>query len=156
MIVDNIENASRYFDTHSYFEEAFEFIRNFDGTITDKQKVSLSGQDLIAIIEPSDSKGRTGARLEAHKKYIDIQYCVEGDEEIGWTPLNECQTVTHPHCHEKDIAFFADVPKLWIPLKSGTFAVFFPEDAHAPLAGSGKVKKIIMKIAVQTPESSSK
>jgi beta-galactosidase beta subunit len=49
---------------------------------------------------------------------------------------------------EKDIVFFDDAPETWFRVPAGSFAVFFPEDAHAPLAGEGEVRKVIVKVAV--------
>jgi beta-galactosidase beta subunit len=45
-----------------------------------------------------------------------------------------------------DIGFVKDQPTLWIPVPPGSFAVFFPEDGHAPLAGDGPLRKIVLKI----------
>jgi beta-galactosidase beta subunit len=33
-------------------------------------------------------------------------------------------------------------------LQPGSFAIFFPEDAHAPLSSTGRVHKIVVKVAV--------
>ena len=44
--------------------------------------------------------------------------------------------------------FFADQPLAWAALPPGKFMIFFPEDAHAPLAGSGDLHKAVMKFAI--------
>ena len=44
---------------------------------------------------------------------------------------------------------FGDKPDLWFSLPPGSFAIFFPSDAHAPLAGAGKTMKAVVKIAVK-------
>jgi beta-galactosidase beta subunit len=44
---------------------------------------------------------------------------------------------------------FGDRPELYFTLPPGCFVVFFPSDAHAPLAGNGKVLKAVVKIAVK-------
>jgi beta-galactosidase beta subunit len=44
--------------------------------------------------------------------------------------------------------FFRDRPDSWLSLPAGRLAIFFPDDAHAPLAGRGTLKKAIVKIAV--------
>jgi len=36
----------------------------------------------------------------------------------------------------------------WCPVPAGSFAVFFPEDAHAPMVSDGEVHKVILKVAV--------
>jgi YhcH/YjgK/YiaL family protein len=47
-----------------------------------------------------------------------------------------------------DMQFFTDEPDAWIATKSGTFVIFFPEDAHLPLISSGQIHKVVVKVAV--------
>ena len=35
-----------------------------------------------------------------------------------------------------------------LAVSSGAFAIFYPEDAHAPLATSGPIHKAVVKVAV--------
>jgi biofilm protein TabA len=103
---------------------------------------------MFVIIDRKDGRGHDGARLEAHRRYIDIQYTIHGDEEIGWSPLAACTAPAGPFDATKDIIFFDDAPSSWLSVPRGSFAIFFPEDAHAPLAGRGALTKAIVKIAV--------
>ena len=70
-------------------------------------------------------------------------------DQIGWLPTPECQRVSSPYDAGKDIGFFHDRPPTWLALSPGHFALFFPEDAHAPLAGDGPAHKAVVKVAVQ-------
>ena len=47
------------------------------------------------------------------------------------------------------IGFFNDQPKSWTPVSAGSFVIFFPQDAHAPLVGGGEIHKAVLKIAVE-------
>ena len=108
----------------------------------------IDGDRMFVILDRQDGRGRDGARLEAHRRYIDIQYTIAGEEEIGWTPLASCTAPDGPFDETKDIAFFRDAPSAWLRVSPGSFAIFFPEDAHAPLAGRGALVKAIVKIAL--------
>jgi len=77
-----------------------------------------------------------------------VQYTMEGDEEIGWMPLAECGQPIDEYNAAKDVSFFTARPTTWLAVPEGSFAIFFPDDAHAPLAGRGAVKKAILKVAV--------
>lgn len=101
-------------------------------------------------MENVQGKPREMARLEAHRKYIDIQLVLEGDETMGWKPLVDCVDAVSEHSAEKDIRFFRDAPASWIAVPPGHFCIFFPEDAHAPLVGTGALHKVIFKVAVET------
>ena len=87
------------------------------------------------------------ARLEAHRRYIDIQLVLDGDEQMGWKPLADCYNPMSEHSMEKDIGFFHDAPASWVSVPPDHFCIFFPEDAHAPLVGTGQIRKVIFKIA---------
>jgi len=101
---------------------------------------------MLIILENAQGKGRNAAKLEAHERYIDIQLCWQGSEVIGWRPTSDCHAVTEPYHAERDIKFFGDRSEIWLELTGDRFAVFFPDDAHAPLAGDSAVGKAIMKI----------
>jgi len=75
-----------------------------------------------------------------------IQITLEGTEEIGYKPTALCTDAEGPFDEEKDVVLFLDPPEIWTPLTEGMFAVYFPEDAHAPLAGQGPVRKAVVKI----------
>ena len=73
---------------------------------------------------------------------------VDGSEEIGWRPTAECRELTDPYDAPRDIMFFADQPLAWIELPIGKFMIFYPEDAHAPLASTGDNVKAVIKVAI--------
>jgi YhcH/YjgK/YiaL family protein len=108
----------------------------------------LAGERLFALINRDPGRGRQRARLEAHRKYIDIQLLVAGTEEIGWRELGDCRQVDEAYDEARDIMFFADRPDAWINLPPGKFMIFYPQDAHAPLAAEGDNVKAVIKVAV--------
>jgi YhcH/YjgK/YiaL family protein len=66
---------------------------------------------------------------------------------MGWSPLAACRQAL-PFDASKDVGLCNDISASWVLVPQGSFALFFPEDAHAPLAGTGKVKKAVVKVAV--------
>lgn len=90
---------------------------------------------------------------EAHRKYIDIQYLIEGEELIGVAPLASMERVAEA-APERDIWFYeGETAKL--PLSGGRFAILFPQDAHAPCIAAGEcrpVRKVVVKVAVEPAE----
>jgi YhcH/YjgK/YiaL family protein len=147
MILDTLANAARYVDLHPGFAAAFEQLRRTDLSTLNAGKYPIDGDRLILLIDQPEGRGRDGARLEAHRRYIDIQYSISGHEVIGWKSLAECST-SDPYADERDIEFFSDTPETWLALSPGKFTIFFPDDAHAPLAGVGPLHKAVLKIAV--------
>jgi biofilm protein TabA len=148
MVLDTLSCAERYTRLHPRFAEAFSYLEATDLGALPTGRTDIEGDDLFVIIDRKDGRGREGARLEAHRRYIDIQCTISGEEEIGWTPLATCVEPDGPFDETKDIVFFRHAPSAWLRVPPGSFAIFFPEDAHAPLAGSGAVVKAIVKVAV--------
>jgi YhcH/YjgK/YiaL family protein len=49
---------------------------------------------------------------------------------------------------EKDVLFYEDLPELFFELKPAHFAIYFPDDVHAPMIGEGTIKKLVVKVRV--------
>lgn len=148
MILDNLARAERYLHLHEGFRAGFRFLSRNDLLGLDCGRHEIDGDRVFALINRDPGRGREGARLEAHRKYIDIQFLVDGSEEIGWRPTAECESLTDPYLDARDIMFFGDAPLTWIQLPVGKFMIFFPDDAHAPLASTGDNVKAVIKVAV--------
>jgi YhcH/YjgK/YiaL family protein len=148
MVLDTMACADRYASLHRRFGRAFRFLAETELESLPTGRTDILGDEMFVILDRKDGRGRDGARLEAHRRYIDIQYTIRGEEEIGWKPLTACVNAEDRFDSDRDIVFFGDVPTVWLRVPRGTFAIFFPDDAHAPLAGTGALVKAIVKVAV--------
>jgi biofilm protein TabA len=149
MILDRLAGWRRYASLHDGFVAAFQALASLHAHDVPAGKRSIDGDRLYLLIASDLGRGREGARLESHRRYIDIQLTLAGQEEIGWLPLADCGAAAEPYLPERDIAFFSPRPETWLSLPPGTFAIFFPDDAHAPLAGQGELVKAVAKVAVE-------
>jgi len=148
-IVDRLENYEKYLSLHPAFAKAFAFLQQNDMTKIEQIKHVIDGDQLFCSVATSQGRKREEGLLEAHRKYIDIQYVISGKEEMGFKPVADCKQVKEAYSAEKDIAFYSDAPEQWIPVPPGSFIIFFPEDAHAPLIGEGDILKAVVKVAVE-------
>ena len=69
-------------------------------------------------------------------------------ETYGWKPREKCKMQNGAYNPEKDVRFFSDAPDMFFQLTDGQFAVFFPEDVHAPMIGEGEIKKVVIKVKI--------
>jgi len=147
MILDALAEADRYAAFGRDFVEAFRFLRREDLPALSDGRVEIDGDRLYAIVMRVAGKGRENARLETHRRYLDIQYVADGTDLMGWRSARD-PLPGGGYDAAKDIAFHAAPPVSWVEVPAGHFAVFFPADAHAPLAGTEGVHKVVVKIRV--------
>ncbi|MDP1996241.1 MAG: YhcH/YjgK/YiaL family protein [Gallionella sp.] len=148
MILSTLSQSDRYAALHPLFPRAFEYIRNTDLLALAPGRYPIVGEQLFVIVENVAGRTREDAKLECHRNYIDIQLVLEGVDEMGWKALADCVDPVSDYSAEKDIRFFHDAPASWIATPPGAFCIFFPEDAHAPLVSTSRIRKAIFKIAL--------
>ncbi len=149
MILATLTEADCYAALHPLFARAFEFLRSTDLKALAPGQHAIDGERLFAIVEDCAGRTRAEAKLECHRRYIDIQLVLEGIDEMGWKPLGECVDAATDYDAARDIRFFNDAPASWIATLPGSFCLFYPDDAHAPLVSAGMIRKVVVKIAVQ-------
>jgi YhcH/YjgK/YiaL family protein len=115
-------------------------------------KVEIDGDRVFALVQRYETMINDAPKFEYHRKYIDVQFIVSGEEVIGWAPV-ALMTITEAYDAAKDICFGAMAIGKWTPihLQAGQLAVLWPEDGHAPKLASGApspVMKIVVKVAV--------
>ena len=148
MILDTLNHIDRYAALHPLFPRAFDYIRNTDLHALGAGMHPIIDKQLFVIVEEAQGRSRDMAKLECHRRYIDIQLVLEGTDEMGWKPLADCHQPLGDYSEERDIRFFHDTADSWISTPANAFCIFFPEDAHAPLVSSGRIRKCVFKIAV--------
>jgi YhcH/YjgK/YiaL family protein len=147
MILDRLENAEKYFALHQRLAPGFEFLRRPDlSSLTDGNH-QIDGQRIYVHMRHWQVKGRAGSKVEMHRTHIDIHFPISRWEEIGWKS-QPCKQVSKTYDPQKDIEFFADPIDSWITVPVGSFAIFFPQEAHAPEAVEGELHKGTVKILV--------
>ena len=145
MILDHLDNWKQYASLHRGFARAFEFLARKDLASLAAGRDEVDGDRLYVVVVRADGVGREKAVLEAHRKYIDVQFCVSGTDEMGWRPTAQCAG-SKGFDAAKDLELFSDRPLAWATVAPGSFAVFFPADAHAPGGGTGALHKIVVKV----------
>ena len=149
MILDALKNADRYAPLNRAFARAFEFLRTTDLASLDAGRTPIDGKRIYAVVVKTDGTGKSGTKLEAHRDYIDIQFALRGTDLIGWTHAAELAGRGNGYDAAKDCELFDVPPRLWVEVPPGHFAIFFPEDAHAPAGATGPLHKIVVKVAVR-------
>lgn len=146
MVVDTLENLDKYVSLNPLFAQAVEFIKSHNLQAMEVGKTELKGTDLVVNIAQTAPKTKEQAKLETHNAFIDIQIPLSGTEVMGYTAGKDCVPANAPYNAEKDITFFEGLAEDYIAVKPGMFAIFFPQDGHAPGITPDGVKKVIVKV----------
>lgn len=148
MIITTLDSLSMYEQLIPHVDEIAGLISEMDRTFEDLPggRVDLGREDMFAVLVSTDLDGSVSPVLEAHRTFLDIQYVRTGREVIGWKPLAD-------HCSAKgydadsDVELFDDLAcDTLFSLQKGQLAILYPHDLHAPMSGTGRVEKVILKI----------
>lgn len=147
MIIDTLENLEQYASVNPRFAKAIEYLKSTDLNAQELGKVELDGKDLVVNFSIAKGKTKEQAQLETHKNFIDIQIPLSCTEVMGYTPA--CNLPEGEYNAEKDITKFAMPSEAYIPVHPGMFAIFFPQDGHAPcISEEESIRKVIVKVRV--------
>lgn len=146
MVVDTLENLEKYASLNPLFAQAIDFLKSTNLNALEVGKTELKGSDLVVNVQQTAPKAKEQAKLETHNVFIDIQIPLSGTEVMGYTAAKDCIPADAPYNAEKDITFFEGLADDYITMKPGMFAIFFPQDGHAPGITPTGVKKIVVKV----------
>ena len=121
----------------------------------DKENLELGkyvvNEDFFYLVQEYETKDPEIARHEAHEKYVDIQYMIQGKEQIDIAPAEKME-VEEPYNADRDVVFFKEPEQAThVVLTDGGCAVLNPTDSHKPgrrVGKAAKVRKIVGKVRI--------
>ena len=147
MIIDVLENIEKYSSINHRFKTAFDFIKNTDFINLPCGRYEIEGANIYANVEEYITKLKS--KPEYHKKYIDIQLVVKGEENIGYCDISEIKN-SEPFDNQKDIGFL-EAKVDFIKMSPKNFMILFPNDVHQPCIAINEpqtVKKVVVKVKI--------
>jgi len=150
MILDMVAHRGRCRGIGSGIERALEYLANTDFTALEDGKYEIEGDEIYALLLTYKTEAEEVRGFEVHRQYLDVQYILSGREFIYWAPLEE-MTPAGEYSEEKDIIFLSGDARARLQLTPGSFALFFPEDAHKPNCawdGPQQVRKAVVKVRI--------
>lgn len=131
---------------------ALEYLKN-----TDLNKLELGRHDindwLYVNVQEYETKDVSLCRFESHRKYVDVQYMINGTEAIEVADLQgQNLAVSVEYNEEQDVAFWLDKPtQMKVVLTNNSYVIFYPQNAHKPCIAVNqpvKVKKLVAKVCL--------
>ena len=148
MILDTLENYQLYNSINERITKGFDFLRTTDLDSLPSGKHDIEGDTIFALVQEYQTKPLEDCKLESHKKYIDIQYVIRGEEMMGVTTQNNQKIIEVNE--DKDYTFYEGTTSL-VRVSKGMFTIFFPDDLHQPCVQTelvSEVKKVVIKVLI--------
>ena len=127
--IDTLSFAEHYKRYPERWKLAFDYLSSVkkDSLIVGKKFLS---EDVFVSVDEYRTKKKEDVLFESHRRYIDLQYVMEGEEYIGFSRYPVKEVV--PYNVERDITFYnANIEQL-LKADAGHFFIFFPTDLHQP------------------------
>ena len=149
MIIDTIDNLSKYVGLNPLFADVIEFLKNHDLRTMEPGKYPINDKDLFLNLSLTKRRTKETAFLETHIDMIDIQVPITCAETFGYMPLSDLPAFEYNP--EKDITLYGDTkPQTYVTVNPMQMAIFFPQDGHAPcIIDEPEIKKAIFKVSVK-------
>jgi biofilm protein TabA len=147
--IDKVQFAKQYHLNQAAWDKAFAYLKNTDLKTLANGRHVIDGENVYAIVTEAPTKDYDKTAFESHRKYIDLQYVITGEENMAKAPVTSV-TISKPYDETTDLANYTGEGKIYT-VPAETFMLFFPTDAHRPNitpGGNKVVKKIVIKIAV--------
>lgn len=149
MLASTLDYAADHDYRSERFQAAYAFLAQADLAELPIGRVDIDGDDVFANIQEYETIPASEKQMEAHRRYYDVQYVVEGEELMEYAPL-EGLAEARPFDEDADFGLYAapDRPSS-VVLRAGDVAVLAPEDAHKPgcaLGAPSRVHKVVVKV----------
>jgi len=149
MIYDTLNHLDAYKGIHPGVIKGLKLLRDMDFSAIGDGRHEIDGENLFILLQSYNTKPENDTP-EAHKKYIDIQYLISGQELVGVGPLEEM--IQEAEARPDGDIWFYHGPVSQILLSGERFIVLWPGDAHAPCIAVDGVpahcRKCVVKVKV--------
>jgi YhcH/YjgK/YiaL family protein len=149
MIIDQLKNAHLYYGMSKKIAIALKFLEENNLSAMSSGRYTVDGDDIFALSQSYMTKDIQDCKWEAHRRYIDVQFILQGREKMGYAGMEKLQVI-QDYDEETDVAFFEGEGDFF-DLSTGYFAIFAPDDAHMPgiaIDTPEPVKKFVVKIKI--------
>jgi biofilm protein TabA len=150
--VDKVEFARQYNANKDLWDAAFAYLKNTNLQTLPVGKYTIVPDKVTVSVTEDSTKNFEKTNWESHRKMVDIQYIVRGEEKMGVAPVSTAKVIK-PYDEKRDAANYEVEGKYYVSTPD-KFFIFFPTDAHRPnitTGGNKPDKKIVIKVLAANP-----
>lgn len=150
----HVDHADSYRGLGAGIDAAFDFLTARDVVSCPDGKHTVNADGVFAIVQRYATKSDVDAIWETHRKHVDVQFIGQGRERMGWCRRTHALTIREPYREDREAEFYEPPAEpSFFELGTGEFAIFWPDDVHAPsLMAAGEVQpQHVLKVVVKVP-----
>ena len=153
MIFGNVNSGEDISIYPLALQKALRYLKETDFTTMENGKYPIDDNMIVNVFEPRTAQ-RATKRPEVHQQDIDIHFVVRGCERDYYFMDMGDNVLDEDKFDELDVGFYKPNPdalESYATLQPGSYACFFPEDAHMPSCSVDEdidVKKVLIKLKV--------
>ncbi len=149
MIFGNIEQLSDFEFLDEKIKTCLTYVKEHELLTMEPGRYELDGNRLYMNLEEFTTISAEGRDYEAHKRYLDIFYIVDGTERVDLNFIENMEQIGYDE--EKDRMSLKGERAGSIVLQTGDFLICYPHDAHQPaifVKEAQKIKKAVFKVMI--------
>ena len=135
----------------SVWQQAFDWLKALPAAPAEGRH-ELRGADMYAMVMRYRSQARLECAYESHRRYLDLQYTIQGSEIIDHQFISKLKPAGD-FDEKKDLIFYKDAPRAaTLRMLPGCFTILYPCDGHRPKVQNEvpeDVFKLVIKIDVK-------
>ena len=150
MIIDSIGSIMFYEDLLPNLKKGMEAIES----AANQQCGKYPFEGGYYLVQEGDTHSFENGSYELHRRYIDVQILLEGEEEIAWHDLKDLE-VMEEYDEASDKERLKGCTDVRTCIRKGMFWAAFPQDAHMAICHSDTVhhyRKIVLKLPYSKEE----
>jgi YhcH/YjgK/YiaL family protein len=148
MIIDHLDHADMYAGMNKRIALALSYLAGNDFSTIEPGRYELDGANVYAMVQQYDTKTREAGKWEAHRQYIDVQFVAQGEELMGYAPLDRLKAGPY---HEDGDYLLLEGEGEFMLMRPGSFVILAPQDAHMPgmaVHAPRPVRKVVVKVKI--------
>lgn len=145
--VNIIKFADQYHKNKEMWDNIFRFLKENDLTTIANGQYNIEKDKCWITVSEYFPKTLNTGNIESHRRFIDLQYVVYGNEKMGL--VKHGAVVRMPYNEKKDVEFYNSDKINHYQATPDKFFLFFPGDIHQPSVSDKskkQSKKIVFKI----------
>ncbi len=149
MVLDLLENLKSYEALNPHFSKVVDFLQDTDLSALQLGRNEICDDLVYANVMEVKPKTKDEAFIEIHRRYIDIHVPLSDNETMGYTPISELPEAAYDGAGDAAVYPVGMPARDYFTVRKGEFAIFFPQDGHAPAITDAQLKKMVIKVAVE-------